>query len=484
MQTELHFCDPASALDGARTCLFVGRRDRLLGDDVAALLPEGASKRWEAMIDAAPPGDGGATASTFIGDGGERLVAAVLPDACSRHNTPTRAHAITKLVSDAAPAAGEVAVVVALEEAAHAVAAGAAVARALPLFSRKTGEQKARRVRVALLAGDEGKIDLERVEVIADAVRTAARLVDTPPNELHTDAFVDFARSTAARLDVDITVLQGAAVANAGLGGLWAVGKAAARPPALVVLQYTPPEVKPDAKTIAWVGKGIVYDTGGLSLKPKDGMAGMKGDMGGAAAVIGAFTAAVRLGTPHRIVALLCLAENAIGPRAFRNDDIITLYSGKAIEVNNTDAEGRLVLSDGVAYAVRHHGPDVVIDVATLTGAQLIATGKRHAASVCNDDALEAAAVAAGRITGDLVHPLPYVPEFFRSEFKSPVADLKNSVKDRMNAQSSCAGQFIAENLGDYSGPWLHLDIAGPSGLGERGSGFGVALLVDLLGRI
>ena len=483
MQTEIFFCDAASALEGADARLFIGRRDRLLGDDVAAILPDGTAKLWDTLLDATSPGDFGAHTSTYLTDG-DRLVAGVLPEACSRHNTPTRAHAITKIVMDAAPPKGEVAVVVALEEAAHAPAAAAAIARALPLYSRKTGEQKPRRIRVALLAGDEGDVDLERAEVVADAVRTAARLVDTPTNELHTDAFVDFARQTAARLDVDVTVLQGEAVANAGLGGIWAVGKAAARPPALVVLEYTPAKPGPDTQTIALVGKGIVYDTGGLSIKTKAGMPGMKADMGGAAAVIGAFTAAVRLGSPHRIVALLCLAENAIGPRAVRNDDVITMYSGKTVEINNTDAEGRLVVSDGVAYAARHHAPDMIIDLATLTGAQLIATGKRHAASVCNDDALEAAAVAAGKQSGDLVHPLPYVPEFFRNEFKSPVADLKNSVKDRMNAQSSCAGQFIAEHLGEYDGLWLHLDIAGAAGLGERGTGFGVALLVDLFDRL
>ncbi|MDP6947126.1 MAG: leucyl aminopeptidase family protein, partial [Myxococcota bacterium] len=122
-----------------------------------------------------------------------------------------------------------------------------------------------------------------------------------------------------------------------------------------------------------------------------------------------------------------------------------------------------------------------IIDLATLTGAQLVATGKRHAASVCNDDDLEALAIRAGRRSGDLVHPLPYCPEFFRAEFKSEVADLKNSVKDRMNGQSSCAGQFIAEHLGDYAGPWLHLDIAGPSEESERGTGFGVALLLEML---
>jgi probable aminopeptidase NPEPL1 len=245
----------------------------------------------------------------------------------------------------------------------------------------------------------------------------------------------------------------------------------------LVVLSYAPPGA---ARTLAWVGKGIVYDTGGLSLKTKEGMPGMKGDMGGAAAVLGAFAAAVRLGVPARIHALLCVAENAIGPAAIRPDDIITLYSGRTVEINNTDAEGRLVLGDGVAWAVKHLRPDVLVDLATLTGAQLVATGKRHAGVVCNDEELEAAAVRAGRASGDLVHPLPYVPEFFRREFKSDVADLKNSVKDRSNAQSSCAAQFIAEHLGGYDGPWLHVDLAGPSANGERGTGFGVALLLTL----
>lgn len=478
MHTEILFSEVESALADAEAAVFIGRRDRLLGDDVIGLLPEAAAGVWDAMIEAAKPGDAGATVGTFVaGDGPRRVMAGVLPEACSRHNTPTRAHAIADLAAKA-PGKGDVALVLAIEDAAHAVAAGVAAARAFPLYDRKTGEEGRRQVRIALLADDGKAIDLERVRVIAEAARMAARLVDTPTNELHTDAFVELARKTAAELDADISVLQGEALAHAGLGGIWAVGKAASRPPALVVLTHGPADAD---KTIAWVGKGIVYDTGGLSLKGKTGMPGMKGDMGGAAAVFGAFSAAVRAGTKHRLVAILCLAENAIGPRALRNDDVITLYSGKTVEVNNTDAEGRLVVGDGVAWAVRHHAPDVLIDLATLTGAQLVATGHRHAASVCNDDDLEAAAVRIGKRCGDLVHPLPYVPEFYRKEFKSPVADLKNSVKDRMNAQSSCAAQFIAEHLGDYARPWLHLDIAGASGNGERGTGYGVALLVELL---
>ena len=169
-----------------------------------------------------------------------------------------------------------------------------------------------------------------------------------------------------------------------------------------------------------------------------------------------------------------------MGPESTRPDDILHMYSGKTVEVNNTDAEGRLVLADGVAYASKHLKPHVIVDLATLTGAQLMATGRKHAAIMSNHEGLESSAVIAGRESGDLVHPIPYCPEFFRGEFKSKVADMKNSVKDRMNAQTSFAGQFIGNHLNKYKGQWLHVDIAGPSTSRERGTGYGVALLLRL----
>jgi len=211
-------------------------------------------------------------------------------------------------------------------------------------------------------------------------------------------------------------------------------------------------------------------------------MPGMKRDMGGAAAVLTGFTAAVKSGnlkTP--LHAVLCLAENAVGPNSIRPDDIIQLYSGKTVEINNTDAEGRLVLADGLAYSIKNLKPKLIADFATLTGAQGVSTGKRHAAIVCNNDELEAIALNAGKISGDLTFPLPYCPEFFKDEFKSEVADMKNSVKDRNNAQASCAAQFIANHFGDYNGPWLHVDMASPVHNGERATGYGVGLIFQLL---
>jgi len=151
------------------------------------------------------------------------------------------------------------------------------------------------------------------------------------------------------------------------------------------------------------------------------------------------------------------------------------------VEVNNTDAEGRLVLADGCAWVARNRCPDLLIDVATLTGAQAMATGKDIAAIVASDEETERRAVVAGRRSGDLVHPLPFAPELHRRELHSHVADMRNSVKNRGNAQASCAAQFIANHLGDYDGQWLHVDMAGPSTAAGHGTGFGVGLLLALL---
>ena len=204
--------------------------------------------------------------------------------------------------------------------------------------------------------------------------------------------------------------------------------------------------------------------------------------MAGAAACLGAFEAATRIGVDHPLTTILCIAENAVGPDSTRPDDILKMYSGRTVEVNNTAAEGRLVLADGVAWAVQNRQPDILVDMATLTGAQAMSTGKKTAALYCNDDDLELRAVRAGRSSGDLAHPLPYIPEFFKREFTSQVADMKNSVKDRSNGQASCAGQFINNHLAGvkYNKPWLHIDMAGPAVSGGRGTGYGVALLLQL----
>jgi len=336
---------------------------------------------------------------------------------------------------------------------------------------------------------------ITEIEHLGRNIRICAALVDLPPNLLNCSTYTDAALDLVKGLDgvnlayVTTKVIRGKELEAQGFGGLYGVGKASEHPPALVILSYVPPGAA-EEKSVCMVGKGIVFDTGGLSIKVPPNMSGMKSDMGGSAAVLLAFRSLVMQGDMTKpIHALLCIAENSVDERAARPDDVHIMLSGKSVEINNTDAEGRLVLGDGVFYAATYLNPKVIVDIATLTGAQLITTGKRHAAIYCSEPWLEDIALASGKYTGDLVFPMLYCPEFHREMFNSQVADMKNSVSDRMNAQASCAGQFIGNHLEAYlesGGAWLHVDMAGPSMTmnGDRATGYGVALLYDLARRI
>jgi probable aminopeptidase NPEPL1 len=457
-------------LDG-RAVVVIGRAERLGCEEVLGWTGLSAETR-DAMLAATVPGDGGSAAEAWVG--AQKVVLGVLPEVCSRHNSPSRAWAIPGL---AKRASGDAVVVLMVDSPDHARAAALATSRAFPLVEMQSGDVTERGVMVTARAPGGFVVD-EGLQDAIDGVRLAARLVDLPPNHLHTDAFVAEAEALAAELGVEITIFREDALLEGGFGGLLGVGAAAEHGPALVAMYHRPEGA---SRHVAWVGKGIVYDTGGLSLKGKAHMPGMKCDMGGAAAVMGAFSAAVRANVDYAITAVLCLAENSIGSRATRPDDVLHMHSGKTVEVNNTDAEGRLVLADGVSWVCAAHRPDVLIDLATLTGAALVATGKAHAAIMCSDAALESVAVTRGRAVGEPCHPLLYAPELFRKEFRSPLADMRNSVKDRANAQSSCAGQFIANHLPDDAPPFLHIDIAGTAWDAEnRGTGYGVGLLLGI----
>ncbi len=514
LATTLHFVPPVSPPTAARKHLIIGTEDLLLSEAAKELLPAGLPfPRWKYLVQQATAETTSCGASTnWMFTAADRrpstIVCAVLPKACSRHNSPVRPHAVFSHCRASARASTDVLVL--LERASLAAGTACAIGRALPLFSAKTSRRRETgdelpTVRVSFATREGPVVDdgiLAGCTAAAAAVRRAARLVDLPPDMLTTTAFADEARGVAERLaasghEISIDVLSGPALRDAGYGYLWSVGKAAEHPPALVVLSHVPASTAGDrtrADAVALVGKGITYDTGGLSLKSKESMPGMKADMAGAAALLAGFEAAVDLGTDGRPLHLiLCLAENAIGQGAVRNDDILTGLAGLSCEINNSDAEGRLVLSDGVAHATaspraRLRGlrdgeqPVLLIEMATLTGAQLVATGKRHAAIVSNLETLERAAVEAGRLSGDTLHPLPFAPELFLDEFASKVADLKNSVADRNNAPSACAACFVHAHLHPtYEGGWLHVDLAGPAWLEERGTGFGVGLLLALL---
>ncbi|XP_077316365.1 putative aminopeptidase NPEPL1 [Lithobates pipiens] len=413
---------------------------------------------------------------------------AALPTRVSRHNSPSAAHFITRLIRNCLPPGANRCILMVCERS-EVFASACAIARAFPLFTRRSSasrraDKKCVTVEFVLIGQNNGPMEfttLKCLESATEGVRLAARIVDTPCNEMNTDHFVEEISAVGKQLGIIPQIIRGEELKDKGFGGIYGVGKAAEHTPALVILSHTPEGA---TQTIAWVGKGIVYDTGGLSIKGKTTMPGMKRDCGGAAAVLGAFKAAVKQGFKDNLHALFCLAENSIGPNATRPDDIHLLYSGKTVEINNTDAEGRLVLADGVSYACKDLNADIILDMATLTGAQGIATGKYHAAILTNNEEWEMACVKAGRKCGDLVHPLVYCPELHFNEFSSAVADMKNSVADRENAQSSCAGLFIASHIGfDWPGVWVHVDIASPVHAGERATGFGVALLLSLFGR-
>ncbi|TFK05037.1 protein sprouty-like protein 3 [Platysternon megacephalum] len=423
---------------------------------------------------------------------------AALPSRVSRHNSPSAAHFITRLVRNCLPGGINRCIVMVCERS-EVFASACALARAFPLFTHRSSasrrtEKKTVIVEFFLVGQNNGPIEVATLkncdtDMNYHSVANECRISTAPKirnghrstqfyYHLCEYNFIAFRIGNAE--DIFAEVLKDL---NQGSSEncIYGVGKAAVHPPALAVLSHTPDGA---TQTIAWVGKGIVYDTGGLSIKGKTTMPGMKRDCGGAAAVLGAFKATVKQGFKDNLHAVFCLAENSVGPNSTRPDDIHVLYSGKTVEINNTDAEGRLVLADGVAYACKDLGADIILDMATLTGAQGIATGKYHAAVLTNNEDWEKACVIAGRNCGDLVHPLVYCPELHFSEFTSAVADMKNSVADRDNTPSSCAGLFIASHIGfDWSGVWVHIDIAAPVHAGERATGYGVALLLSLFGR-
>ncbi|KAF2890811.1 hypothetical protein ILUMI_15362, partial [Ignelater luminosus] len=399
-------------------------------------------------------------------------VIAVLPVKCSRHNTPSRCHTITRLVQNCSNNYQNKSVVIVcpFED---MFASGCAVARAFSLYNRKTGSRSEQSINVSIefiildvntnLPQNNKEFNgnrngLSALEYAAIGINLAARITDTPCNELNVDEFLQEIYNIGTLLKIKPVVIRGKQLFDKGFGGIHAVGQASASAPALAILSYTPAGAKIN---IAWVGKGIVYDTGGLSLKGRYELPRMKQDCGGAAAILGAFYAIVRSDFSENLHAIFCIAENAIGPLAVRPDDIHTLYSGKTVEINNTDAEGRIILADGVTYARRALKCDIILDMATLTGTQLIATGKYHAAVLTNNGEWESYCMQTGRTSGDLVFPVPYTPELHISEFESIFADLKNCLNHGNNASTSCAGLFIAYHLGfDYAGVWVHVDMA------------------------
>ncbi|MDX1420056.1 MAG: leucyl aminopeptidase [Rubricoccaceae bacterium] len=335
---------------------------------------------------------------------------------------------------------------------------------------------------------------VERARIRAEATNLARDLVNRSPHETTAQGLGALAKAAGEAAGVRVEVWDPARIEAEGMGGLLAVNRGSQDPPAFIVMEWAP-EGHADDAPVVLVGKAVTFDTGGLSLKPTKGsMDTMKADMAGGAAVIGAIVAAARLKLPVRVVALVPSTDNRPGENAYVPGDVVAMHSGATVEVLNTDAEGRMLLADALSYA-RRYAPSLVVDVATLTGAAVVALGSRVAAVVTRDDADAEARLApfrrAGEATGDTVWPLPLFGHY-KEQLKSDVADLSN-VGGREGGTITAAAflEHFTREGGEPAYPWVHLDIAGPafldSAYGYRpkgGTGFGVRLLAAVLAEM
>ena len=346
-------------------------------------------------------------------------------------------------------------------------------------FKSGNGDDAPRLESLTLLAPAEVADAAAEARFIAEAQNRARDLQGTPANFATPTVLAERAEAIAAGSKaLSVEVLGRAELEKEGMGGILAVSQGGPQEPKLIVLRYSGGG---SGATLGFVGKGVTFDTGGISLKPGAGMQEMKMDMSGGAAVLEAVAAIAELGLPVDLLAVVPSTENMPSGTAIKPGDVITQYNGKTVEVNNTDAEGRLILADALAYAVEQ-GAERIVDLATLTGAVTIALGSTYAAVIANDDALAEAVVRAGAETGELTWRLPLHPEY-KELMKGTVADLSNLAKKR-KAGTITAASFLEEFVGET--PWAHVDIAGTAWdvgreyVGSDASGFGVRLLVEI----
>ena len=331
-----------------------------------------------------------------------------------------------------------------------------------------------------VVVGAEGADDGWRdAEALLEGLRLTRTLVAEPANILYPESFVARVSAALDGTGVEIDVLDEAQMLQLGMGALIGVGQGSVRPPRLLAMRWNG-AADAGAKPVVFVGKGITFDTGGISIKPAAGMEGMKWDMGGAGAVAGTMLALARRKAKANVVGVCVLAENMPDGGAQRPGDIVTSMSGQTIEVINTDAEGRLVLSDAMTWAQREYRPEVMVDLATLTGAMIISLGHEYGGLFSNDDGLAERLTAAGLESGDRLWRFP-MNDTYDKMMDSPIADMKNSgAREAGSITAACfLNRFVEEGV-----KWAHLDIAGmvwadkPGHLYDKGAtGYGVALL-------
>ena len=348
-----------------------------------------------------------------------------------------------------------------------------------------TDEQKLHLEAINFGIGDfkKGEQEFAALQPVIKGVVLARDLMNEPPNILYPESFAARTKEELTPLGVEVEILDVPAMEKLGMGALLAVGQGSRKPPRLVVMRWNG-AVSKDEQPIAFVGKGITFDTGGISLKPGAAMDEMKFDMGGAAAVIGAMAALAGRKAKVNVIGVAAMAENMPDGNAWRPGDVVTSMSGQTVETLNTDAEGRMVLIDALWYTQDRFKPKFMVDLATLTGAIIVTFGDQFAGIMSNDDDLATKLVTAGHVTAEMLWRLPLTDAYDKS-LESDIADLRHFVPDR-NAGSCVAAQFIKRFVNDV--PWAHLDIAGTAwikkdrGVMPKGAtGYGVRLIDEFV---
>jgi leucyl aminopeptidase len=444
-----------------------------LGDHLAAAGFEGKVGST-AMV----PADGVAATSVVLVGLGKREKASLETlrrAAAALARRASRSASVATTLADATPDG------VTPADAAQAVAEGALLG-GYEFLEFRSEPKPSKFSKLTLLGPAALRPGIDRGVAIATATNRARDLINRPGGALNATELAEAARTIGRGAGLKVEVLDPAAIKRQKLGGLLGVNAGSTEPPRFVKLTYTPPG-RPTG-TVALVGKGITFDSGGLSLKPSDGMITMKTDMSGAAAVIGAMSALPALGVKTRVLGFVPMTDNMPSGSATKLGDVLTMRGGKTVEIHNTDAEGRLILADALVMASEAQ-PDAIIDLATLTGACMVALGDEIAGIMGNHDGWRDQVKAAADAVGESTWPLP-LPDEYRASLDSEIADLKNVSAGRYGGALT-AGLFLREFVGDGI-PWVHLDIAGPARangdkgyLRRGGTGFGVRTLVQVL---
>ena len=465
---------------GAERTLGVGASvvDDVLGGRLAAFMTEAgfSGKPGETLLVPAEGLAAGVALLVGVGDPDEATAATLRRAAAAVARRAKKVTTIATTLTAAAPGLDDA-------EAARAVTEGLLLGAYQFLAYKTKGE--ATELAKAVLVGTGGKAVTTAIAeacIVADAVRWARDIVNEPSGTKSPAEFAAAAKKLLTGKGVKVTVLTEPQIKTQKMGGVLGVGQGSTRPPRFVKVTYDPPAGTRAKGTLALVGKGVTFDTGGISIKPADGMEAMKTDMGGAAAVLAAMSTLRDLGVRHRVVGYAPMVENMPSGSAIRPGDVLKIRDGQTVEVLNTDAEGRLILADALSWAVEEK-VDAIVDLATLTGACVVALGEKVAGLMGNHDDWSAQVRAAADRAGEPMWPLP-LPDDYKTQLDSEVADLRNIGANRYGGALT-AGIFLESFVGDV--PWVHLDIAGPARassddgeLSRGGTGFGVRTLAEL----